>query len=129
MCDSRRHTGETVAGRLTALGRDIHPVAVSAVMTGLGPLDRCKLLDAFKELDAGVGQRIRQLYQTMDRRIRPCDVLYLFWVMQAACPDCSQPVDLFPSYVIARNAHPDCKPEVQFYCPNCGGFFPVCTEK
>ena len=128
--------GEAHKLGFTALGRDINPVAVAAVMTGLGPLDRDELMAAFKELEAGVGQRIRQLYRSVDRRGRSCDVLYQFWVMQTACPDCSQSVDLFPSYVIARNARPERKPEVQVYCPSCGDIFPglhgedatVCTS-
>lgn len=43
--------------------------------------------------------------------------------MQANCPDCNRRVDLFPSYVIARNANPDRKPEVQICCPRCGDVF------
>lgn len=116
--------GEAHKLGFTALGRDINPVAVAAVMTGLGPLDRNELLAAFQDLEAGVGQRIRQLYRSVDRRGRPCDVLYQFWVMQTACPNCSDSVDLFPSYLIARNARPERKPEVQVYCPNCGDIFP-----
>ena len=34
------------------------------------------------------------------------------------------PVDLFPSWVIARNAYPSRKPEVQILCPSCGDIFP-----
>ena len=128
--------GEAHKLGFTALGRDINPVAVAAVMTGLGPLDRDELMAAFQELEAGVGQRIRELYRSVDRRGRPCDVLYHFWVMQTACPECAQTVDLFPTYVIARNARPERKPEVQVYCPNCGDIFPglhgenatVCTS-
>ena len=128
--------GEAHKLGFTALGRDINPVAVAAVRTGLGPLDRDELVAAFKELEAGVGQRIRQLYRSVDRRGRPCDVLYQFWVMQTECPDCSQIVDLFPSYVMARNARPERKPDVQVYCPSCGDIFPglhgddatVCTS-
>src|SRR5262249_42022069 len=55
---------------------------------------------------------------------RPCDVLYCFWVMQVPCLECRQPVDLFSSWVIARNAYPDRKPEVQILCPSCGDIFP-----
>lgn len=43
----------------TALGRDINPVAVEAVTTALGPLNRDRLLDAFAELKAGVGQLLQ----------------------------------------------------------------------
>ena len=47
-------------------------------------------------------------------------MLYYFWVMQANCPECRKPVDLFPSHVIGQNAYPNKKPEVQIVCPRCG---------
>ena len=50
-------------------------------------------------------------------------VLYYFWVMRVRCPDCAQPVDLFPSYVFASNAYPKRKPEVRIVCPDCGDIF------
>ena len=121
--------GEAHKLGFTALGRDINPVAVAAVRTGLSRLDQDKLIAAFQELEAGVGERIRQLYKSVDRRGRPCDVLYHFWVMQAKCPACSHLVDLFPSYVFARNARPELKPEVQCYCPNCGEVFPGLSKE
>ena len=51
-------------------------------------------------------------------------MLYFFWVMQVPCLQCRTPVDLFPSWVIARNAYPSRKPEVQILCPSCGDIFP-----
>ena len=116
--------GEAHKLGFTALGRDINPVAVEAVTTALGPLSEHELQAAFAQLEADVAPKIRRLYRSIDKRGRPCDVLYSFWVMQATCPDCSRTVDLFPSYVIARNAYPDRKPEVQVYCPNCGDIAP-----
>jgi putative DNA methylase len=115
--------GEAHKLGFTALGRDINPVAVEAVKTALGPLCRQQLRAAFAQLESDVAPKIRQLYRSLDKRGRPCDVLYYFWVMQAHCPDCSRTVDLFPSFVIARNAYPDRKPEIQIVCPNCGDFF------
>ncbi len=116
--------GEAHKLGFTALGRDINPVAVEAVTTALGPLCERELQAAFAQLETGIAPKIRLLYRSIDKRGRPCDVLYSFWVMQATCPDCSRAVDLFPSYVIARNAYPDRKPEVQVYCPNCGDIAP-----
>lgn len=115
--------GEAHKLGFTALGRDINPVAVEAVSTALGPLNRGQLREAFAQLENAVAPKIRELYRSLDKRGRPCDVLYHFWVMQANCPDCSRTVDLFPSFVIARNAYPDRKPEVQIVCPNCGDIF------
>jgi putative DNA methylase len=116
--------GEAHKLGMTALGRDINPVAVEAVCTALGPMNRRKLQEAFKNLAATVGRKIRAVYASTDSQGRACDVLYYFWVMQACCPECCKPVDLFPSYIVARNAYPDRKPEVQIVCPKCGDIFP-----
>lgn len=106
-----------------ALGRDINPVACESVRVALGPLDRERLLSAFSQLSATVGERIRQLYRSSDASGRECDVLYYFWVKHIECPHCSSGVDLFPTRIIARNAYPDRKPEVQVCCPGCGDIF------
>lgn len=119
--------GEAHKLGFTALGRDINPVAVEAVTTALGPLDRRDLVAEFDELWSSVGERIRALYHSADSRGRPCDVLYYFWVMQGRCPVCQTVVDLFPSYVIARNANPRRRSEVQHLCPSCGDIFPGCS--
>lgn len=115
--------GEAHKLGFTALGRDINPVAVDAVRAALGPLDQAGIKSTFKDLSKDVGARIRALYRSQDSHGRPADVLYYFWVMQANCPACRRPVDLFSSYVIARNAYPNRKPEVQIVCPGCGDIF------
>ncbi|HVX13439.1 MAG TPA: hypothetical protein VHC22_19805 [Pirellulales bacterium] len=112
--------GEAHKLGLTALGRDINPVAVAAVHTALGPLDRKRLKACFDDLSEGVGAEVRRLYRSVDSHGRECDVLYHFWVMQVTCPSCDRVVDLFPSYVVARNAYPNRKPQVQVVCPDCG---------
>ncbi len=115
--------GESHKLGATAIGRDINPVAVAAVRTAFGPMDRKSIMAAFEELSEGVGQRIRTIYRSIDSQGRECDVLYFFWVMQTNCPECQHVVDLFPSWVIARNANPARRPEVQVLCPACGGIF------
>ena len=116
--------GEAHKLGFTALGRDINPVAVNSVRTSLGPMDRKALEDAFQKLSEGVGEQIRAIYRAKNSRGRSCDALYFFWVMQVPCPDCRKPVDLFPSWIIARNAYPNRKPVVQILCPSCGDIFP-----
>jgi putative DNA methylase len=108
-----------------ALGRDINPVACECVRVALGPLDRRRLQDAFVHLSATVGNRIRGLYQTTDVSGQPCDVLYYFWVKRIPCPHCAAGVDLFSTRVIARNAYPDRRPEIQVCCSSCGDVFPA----
>ncbi len=109
----------------TTLGRDINPVACESVRIAFGPLDRHQLQKAFVHLSATVGERIRGLYQSTDASGRQCDVLYYFWVKYVPCPHCNANVDLFSTHVIARNAYPDRKPEVQICCPQCGDIFPA----
>jgi putative DNA methylase len=116
--------GEAHKLGFTALGRDINPVAVELVRVALGPVNRTKLEIAFRSLSEGIGRKLRFLYQTTGRDGAPAEVLYYFWVMQATCPECRNAVDLFPSYVIASNAYPDRKPEIQVLCPGCGDIFP-----
>jgi len=115
--------GEAHKLGFTALGRDINPVACESVRVALGALDRDALLQAFAQLSAGVGERIRALYRTSDGEGLVCDALYYFWVKTLPCPACLQRVDLFPTYTFARNAYPDRKPEVRVCCPGCGGIF------
>jgi putative DNA methylase len=117
--------GEAHKLGFTALGRDINPVACEAVRVSLGPLERNTLMKAFGQLSATVGERIRALYQTADTEGCICDALYFFWVKTLPCPACSANVDLFPSYIFARNACPDRKPEVRVLCPECAGIFPA----
>ncbi len=115
--------GEAHKLGFTALGRDINPVACESVRVALGPLEREALLPALARLSSCVGERIRALYRTSDGEGHVCDALYYFWVKTLPCPACSQRVDLFPSYIFARNAYPDRKPEVRVCCPGCGGIF------
>ena len=115
--------GESHKLGMTALGRDINPVAVRAVRTALGPLDPVRLKASLRELDSRVGEDLRQLYRTTDSHGNPATVLYYFWVMQANCPGCHDSVDLFSSRVVAKNAYPDRKPEIQALCPDCGFIF------
>ena len=111
-----------------ALGRDINPVACQSVKVSLGPMDRDALMQAFAKLSAGVGERLRKLYQTADADGHVCDALYYFWVKTVTCPHCGQTVDLFPTYVFARNAYPDRKPEVRVCCRKCGDIFPASIQ-
>lgn len=116
--------GEAHKLGLIAFGRDINPVAAESVRVALGAIDYVKLDAAFRKLSESVGEKIRSLYRSTDTKGQLCNVLYYFWVMQVICPDCTSAVDLFPSWIIARNAYPSRKPEIQILCPSCGDIFP-----
>jgi putative DNA methylase len=122
--------GEAHKLGLTALGRDINPIACEGARIAFGKLDKNEIAKAFNRIESSVGQRIKSLYRAKDRNDVMCDVLYYFWVMNAPCPECKSTVDLFSSRVIARNAYPDRKPEIQVCCPKCGDIFSsLNTEK
>ena len=117
--------GEAYKLGCTALGRDINPIACENVRVALGSLDRANLIREFHALSDTIGTRIKSLYKSADESGQICDALYYFWVKNVPCPLCNTSVDLFPSYIIARNACPDRKPEIQTYCPQCGRIFPA----
>ena len=115
--------GEAHKLGFAALGRDINPVAVEAVRVALGSLQAAPLEEAFTDLSKTVGARIRLLYRTECSQGLLAQVLYYFWVMRAPCPACHEAVDLFSSWVRARNAYPRLKPEVKVLCPSCDAWF------
>lgn len=116
--------GEAHKLGLVAFGQDINPVAAESVRVALGPMDYNKLNSTFEKLSDRVGEQLQKLYRSTDLSGRTCDVLYYFWVMHISCPYCITPIDLFPSWIIARNAYPSRKPEIQVLCPCCGDIFP-----
>ncbi|MGB7251658.1 MAG: DNA methyltransferase [Phormidesmis sp.] len=115
--------GEAHKLGMTALGRDINPVACEAVRVALSPLSIDRLSDAYDAVTASVENKIRELYQGSDDSDEPFETLYYFWVKQVSCPECNSKVSLFKSYVFARNAYPKKKPKVQVVCPSCSSIF------
>ncbi|MBI4332208.1 MAG: DUF1156 domain-containing protein [Chloroflexi bacterium] len=115
--------GEAHKLGFTALGRDINPVACESVRVAFGHLDRRSIINGFSYLAENVGSRIRELYRSTDENGIACDVLYYFWVKTLPCRHCGGRVDLFSSRVVARNACPDKKPQVQISCPGCHEIF------
>ena len=116
--------GEAHKLGLTALGRDINPVVAESTRIAFGPMNKKKINHEMELLKKRVGQKILNLYRSLDAKGSPCDVLYYFWVMQADCPKCSEAIDLFSSRIIAKNVYPNLKPIVQILCPDCGNIFP-----
>ena len=116
--------GEAHKLGLTALGRDINPVAAESARIAFGPMDKKQINHEMEILKSAVGKRILKLYRSFDSKGSPCDVLYYFWVMLANCPQCFESVDLFSSRVIAKNVYSHLKPIAQILCPGCGNIFP-----
>jgi adenine-specific DNA methylase len=103
-----------------AIGRDINPVAFFQVSNALAKHDRATVLATFEAIERDVAPRLRRFYQAELRDGRKAEVLYYFWVKSLPCPSCTTSVDLFGSYIFAKNAYPDRIPEAQALCPHCG---------
>ena len=116
--------GEAHKLGLTALGRDINPVAAESARIAFGPMDKKQIDSAMENLKKTAGQKILKLYRSLDAKGSPCDTLYYFWVMRADCPKCLESVDLFSSRIIAKNVYSSLKPIAQILCPGCGSIFP-----
>lgn len=108
--------GEAIKLGARAIGRDINPVAVQSCKVGLRRHDRVLLLDEFERIRDDVASSLTPFYRAEDGST----VLYFFWVKHVLCRACSKPVDLFSSYVFARNAYAAKRPEAHAVCPNCG---------
>ena len=116
--------GETLKLGGQAIGRDINPVSYLQVRTALTLRDAEALERTYREIEADVADTIADYYTTLLPDGTLCRVLYYFWVMQAPCPDCRYPVDLFSNYVFARHAYSRRNPTVHVVCPNCGFLSP-----
>jgi adenine-specific DNA methylase len=103
-----------------AIGRDINPVAFFQVRNAIAKHKRDDVLATFAAIERDVAPTLRRYYQTKIGKNVSADVLYYFWVKTLACPVCSTGVDLFSSYIFARNAYPTRVPEAQALCPDCG---------
>lgn len=111
---------ETLKLGARAIGRDINPVAFFQVRNALTKHDRATVLTTFEAIERDVAPRLRRFYQADLGNGRMAEVLYYFWVKSLPCPSCTAPVDLFGSYIFAKNAYPDKVPEAQALCPHCG---------
>ena len=116
--------GETLKLGARTIGRDINPVSYLQVRTALTLADPEDLERTYHEIEADVADWISGYYTTQLEDGTLCPVLYYFWVMQAPCPVCSIPVDLFSNYIFARHAYAQRNPTVQVVCPECGALSP-----
>ena len=112
--------GETLKLGAAAIGRDINPVAYLQVRTALTMSEPEELERTLDEIERDVADTISGYYTTLLSDGTVCRVLYYFWVMQAPCPDCGVPVDLFSDYVFAKHAYSQRHPVVRVLCPQCG---------
>ena len=116
--------GETLKLGGKAIGRDINPVSYLQVRTALALPDLPELERTYQEIEGDVADAISGYYTTYLPDGPLAQVLYYFWVMQAPCPVCRIPVDLFSNYIFAKHAYSVRNPRVQVVCPKCGAISP-----
>ena len=112
--------GETLKLGSRGIGRDINPVSYLQVRTALTLRNSEDLERTYQEIQTDVADAISSYYTTCLPDGTVCQVLYYFWVMQASCPICCNPVDLFSNYIFAKHAYTKRNPLVHVVCPNCG---------
>lgn len=100
------------------VGVDINPMAYWIVRQELAHIDRRALRATGKQIVEQVETQIQDLYQTKCVLCgKPAPVKYFLWVKQQPCERCGGTVDLFPSYVVAKNQR---HPNYVLCCPDCG---------
>lgn len=112
--------GEALKLGARAIGRDINAVSYLQVRTALTMRNPESLVSTFRAIERDVADAISSYYTTYLPDGSTAQVLYYFWVMQAPCPDCDKPVDLFSTYTFARGAYTHLNPTVRIVCPKCG---------
>jgi len=112
--------GEALKLGLRAVGRDINPVSEFIVRVALAKHDRSKVEAEFASIERDVRDAIRKRYQCLGPDGSVVDALYFFWVKVVRCPGCDRDVDLFSSYVFAKNAYAHRIPRCRVICRGCG---------
>ena len=108
------------ANRLGAdvIGWDINPMAWWIVGRELEHLDAAAYRTAAFELVEALRQRIGHQYETECTNCRrSAPVKYFLWVKTQPCHACEREIDLFPGYVVAKNAR---HPRHVLACGQCG---------
>ena len=90
---------------LDVRGNDINPMSHWLVRRALDPVGPAALRAAAAAVTAEVAAQHGALYRTRCLRCdQPADVKYFLWVKHTACPACAQPVDVFTSRLLAKDA-------------------------
>jgi putative DNA methylase len=113
--------GEALKLGCAVVGSDINSVSTFQVQKALESVDLYELQMAFERIKNKVQLQIQQMYQTVDPETGSvADILYCFWVMAIACPQCGDRVRLFDTSIFAKNAYPQKVPAAQSICFVCG---------
>lgn len=115
------------ANRLGAkvIGCDVNPVSYWIVRESLRPIDLEQLTSFFADLNATVGERIREMYRTdcIECGTEDCEGLYVFWIREVNCQMCKERVPLYKRTLLNRGMQRN-KPISEdniasVFCPDC----------
>lgn len=101
------------------IGTDVNPMANWIVQEEISEIDISSYLRMADNLLSYLAQEVGSFYKTrcpVTGR-EDADVKYYMWVKTGICTNCSQSLDLFPGYVLAKNVR---HPTYVLVCPSCG---------
>jgi len=101
------------------IGTDINPMAYWVVRQEITDLDRAAFRAVAKQVMETVEERVGTLYQTTCVHCGDPHALvkYFLWIKQLQCTACDETIDLFSSYVVAKNQR---HPNYVVLCSQCG---------
>ncbi len=100
------------------VGVDVNPMAYWIVRQEIADLDRQAFRAAARQVVTAVEAETSGLYQTQCKHCgNPhAPVKYFLWVKHQPCVVCAKSIDLFSSYVVAKNQR---HPNYVLFCPHC----------
>ena len=111
--------GEARKAAACAVGRDIDPVAYVLVSTVQRHHDVGRVAAEYASIGRYAADTICSYYRGVLPDGTTGDVLYYFWVMVVACPQCASDVPLRRTCVFVRLAKPTSGARAVAVCPTC----------
>lgn len=111
--------GEALKLGARAIGRDINPVAHFSVRNALRVHSLPEVRRVFQRVIGAARQELLPFYAS-EVDGEQVTIQYYFWVKHVPCPECSEQVDLFNSFVFSRHAYAKKNPAAKVVCPSCG---------
>jgi len=100
------------------VGADVNPMAYWIVRQEIADLDRDNFKLVAQQVIESVEAQVGTLYETTCVHCgNPhASVKYFLWVKRQFCAACGEAIDLFPSYLVAKNQR---HPSYVLLCPHC----------
>jgi len=101
------------------IGFDINPMSYWIVKQEIEHLDLAVYERTADRLRETLEKELGHLYKTkcVHCGSKNAHAKYFLWVKTRSCTECGEKIDLFPGYLLARNAR---HPKNVFVCPDCG---------